>query len=208
MSKKSIFYTLFFILLSIGFMGYAGLLIKDGTGNFFGKEKLPVLGPAGHTIHSFNLIDQEGKPFTQNDVKGKIFVSEYFFTTCTNICPVMNKNMEKVYAQYRNTPDFMILSHTSDPDYDSIPVLKAYAEKHGAQPANWRFLTGDKRQLYRLARESYLVDDGHYTGEDDFVHTQWFALVDREGRIRGLYEGTKEKDIEKLIKDIDRLIHE
>ncbi|WP_109695282.1 SCO family protein [Chitinophaga deserti] len=208
MSRKAIFYTSFFVLLSIGFMAYAGLLIKESTGKFLGGEKLPVLGPPGHTVQGFNFTDQDSNRVTQDNVKGKIYVAEYFFTTCTNICPVMNKNMEKIYAKYKDKPNFMILSHTSDPDYDSIPVLKAYAEKHGADPKNWHFLTGDKLQLYKLARESYLVDDGKFTGEDDFVHTQWFALVDGEGQIRGLYEGTKAKDIDKLITDIDRLMQE
>lgn len=208
MSKKAIFYISFFVLLSVGFMVFAGVMIKEGTGEFFGKEKLPVLGAPGHTVQGFSLTNQDGNTITQNNVKGKIYVAEYFFTTCTNICPVMNKNMEKVYAKYKDNPNFLILSHTSDPDYDSIPVLKAYAAKHGADVKNWIFLTGDKRLLYRLARESYLVDDGHYTGEDDFIHTQWFALVDGDGQIRGLYEGTKDKDIDKLIGEIDRLMHE
>ncbi len=208
MSRKAIFYTSFFVLLSIGFMAYAGLLIKESTGKFLGGEKLPVLGPPGHTVQGFSFTDQDSNRVTQDNVKGKIYVAEYFFTTCTNICPVMNKNMEKIYAKYKDKPNFMILSHTSDPDYDSIPVLKAYAEKHGADPRNWHFLTGDKLQLYKLARESYLVDDGKFTGEDDFIHTQWFALVDGEGQIRGLYEGTKAKDIDKLITDIDRLMQE
>lgn len=208
MSKKAIFYISFFVLLSIAFMGFAGMMIKEGTGEFFGKEKLPVLGTPGHVVQGFTLTNQDGKAITQNNVKGKIYVAEYFFTTCTNICPVMNKNMEKIYAKYKDNPNFLILSHTSDPDYDSIPVLKAYAAKHGADVKNWFFLTGEKRHLYKLARESYLVDDGHYTGEDDFIHTQWFSLVDGDGQIRGLYEGTKDKDIEKLIGDIDRLMHE
>lgn len=208
MSKKLIFYTSFFVLLSLGFMAYYAFMIKESRGNWIGKEKLPVLGSPGHTVQGFSFTDQDGNRVTQDHVKGKIYVSEYFFTTCTNICPVMNKNMEKVYAVYKDKPNFAILSHTSDPDYDSIPVLKAYAEKHGADPKNWHFLTGDKRQLYKLARESYLVDDGTFTGEDDFIHTQWFALVDGEGRIRGLYEGTKVKDVDKLIADIDRLMHE
>ena len=208
MSKKAIFYIIFFVLLSAAFMGYSGLMIKEGTGEFFGKEKLPLLGTPGHKVQGFSFVDQNGDTITQDNVRGKIYVAEYFFTTCTNICPVMNKNMEKVYAAYKSNPNFMILSHTSDPDYDSIPVLKAYAEKHSADAKNWHFLTGDKRLLYKLARESYLVDDGQYTGPDDFIHTQWFALVDGEGQIRGLYEGTKDKDVEKLISDIDRLVHE
>ncbi|MBO9153114.1 SCO family protein [Chitinophaga sp. GCM10012297] len=208
MSKKAIFYIIFFVLLSVAFMGYSGLMIKEGTGEFFGKEKLPVLGTPGHKVQGFSFVDQNGDTITQDNMRGKIYVAEYFFTTCTNICPVMNKNMEKVYAAYKSNPNFMILSHTSDPDYDSIPVLKAYAEKHGADAKNWHFLTGNKRELYKMARESYLVDDGQYTGPDDFIHTQWFALVDGDGRIRGLYEGTKIKDVEKLITDIDRLVHE
>ncbi|WP_298717776.1 SCO family protein [Chitinophaga sp.] len=208
MSKKLILYTSFFVVLSVGFMAYYAFMIKESRGSWIGKEKLPVLGSPGHTVQGFSFTDQDGNRITQENVKGKIYVSEYFFTTCTNICPVMNKNMEKVYAVYKDKPNFLILSHTSDPDYDSIPVLKAYAEKHGADPKNWHFLTGDKRQLYKLARESYLVDDGTFTGEDDFIHTQWFALVDGEGRIRGLYEGTKVKDVDKLIADIDRLMHE
>lgn len=208
MSKKAIFYIVFFVLLSAGFMAYSGLMIKEDSGEFFGKKKLPVLGTPGHTVQGFTFRNQEGKTITKDHVNGKIYVAEYFFTTCTNICPVMNKNMEKIYAKYKSNPNFLILSHTSDPDYDSIPVLKAYAEKHGADPKNWHFLTGDKQQLYKLARESYLVDDGHYTGPDDFVHTQWFSLVDGDGQVRGLYEGTKDKDIDKLINDIDRLMHE
>ncbi len=208
MSRKGIFYIIFFVLLSVGFMAYSGLMIKEGTGAFFGKDKLPVLGTPGHTVQSFSFTDQDGQTVTREQMRGKIYVAEYFFTTCTNICPVMNKNMEKVYTKYKNTPNFLILSHTSDPDYDSIPILKAYALQHGADSKNWHFLTGDKKQLYKLARESYLVDDGHNAGPDDFVHTQWFALVDGDGQIRGLYEGTKDKDVEKLINDIDRLIHE
>jgi len=208
MSKKAIFYATFFVLLTIGFLGYAGFVIMDETGSFFGKEKLPVLGSPGHTVGGFSFTNQEGKTITDDDVKGKIYVTEYFFTTCTGICPKMNKNMEKVYAAYKDKPEFRNLSHTLDPDHDSVPVLKAYAAKHGADARNWWFLTGTKKQLYKLARQGYMVDDGTYTGEEDFVHTQWFALVDGEGRVRGLYEGTKQSDVDKLIGDIGRLMEE
>lgn len=208
MSKKALFYIGFFVLLTAGFLGYAGYLIMGETGSFFGKEKLPVLGSPGHITGGFSFVNQAGQTITQNDVKGKVYVAEYFFTTCTGICPKMNANMQKVYAVYRNNPDFRILSHTVDPDHDTISVLKAYAEKHGADPKNWWFLTGTKKELYTLARQGYMVDDGTYTGDEDFVHTQWFALVDGEGRVRGLYEGTKQPDVEKLIKDIDRLMKE
>ncbi|HVI48907.1 MAG TPA: SCO family protein [Chitinophaga sp.] len=208
MSKKAIILITFFVVLSVGFLGYAGYVIKGERGSFFGKEKLPILGVPGHTVPGFSFTDQEGKIKTKEDVKDKIYVAEYFFTTCTGICPKMNANMEKVYAKYKNNPDFLILSHTVDPEHDSVPVLKAYAEKHGADAKNWWFLTGSKKDLYRLARQGYLVDDGTYTGDEDFVHTQWFALVDKTGQIRGLYEGTKKQDVEKLIVDIDRLMEE
>ncbi|SHL86564.1 protein SCO1/2 [Chitinophaga jiangningensis] len=208
MSKKTKGLVIFFVVLSIAFLGYAGYVIKGEKGTFFGVEKLPVLGTAGHTVPGFSFTDQEGNTRTQADVKGKIYVAEYFFTTCTGICPKMNANMEKVYKEYKDKPDFLILSHTVDPEHDSVPVLKTYAAKHGADSKNWWFLTGDKKQLYRLARQGYLVDDGTPGGDEDFVHTQWFALVDKVGRIRGLYEGTKEKDVQKLIVDIDRLMNE
>lgn len=208
MSKKAIILISFFIVLSAGFLGYAGYVIKGETGTFFGKEKLPILGAPGHTVQGFSFTDQDGKTKAKADVEGKIYVAEFFFTTCTGICPKMNANMDAVYAKYKDKPDFLILSHTVDPDHDSVPVLKAYADKHKADSKNWWFLTGDKKQLYRMARQAYLVDDGTYTGEEDFVHTQWFALVDKQGRIRGLYEGTKKQDVDKLITDIDRLMEE
>lgn len=208
MSKKTIFYTVFFVVLSGIFLGYASMVIKGETGTYFGKEKLPVLGSPGHKIRGFSFTNQEGKTITQDSVRGKFYVAEFFFTTCTSICPKMNANMEKVYAKYKNNPDFLILSHTVDPEIDSVPVLKAYAAKHGADAKNWWFLTGSKRDLYRMARESYMLDDGTYLGPDDFIHTQWFALVDGEGRVRGLYQGTLKEDINKLIDDIDRLIEE
>lgn len=208
MSKKNVFYIIFFALLSIAFLGYSGYVIKGEKGSFFGEEKLPVLGTNGHIIGGFSFVNQEGKTITSKDVEGKVYVAEYFFTTCTNICPKMNANMTKVYAAYKDEPRFRILSHTVDPETDSIPVLKKYAEEHGADPRNWWFLTGSKKELYKLARAGYMVDNGTFTGDDDFVHTQWFALVDGEARVRGLYEGTKKSDVDKMIVDIDRLLKE
>ncbi|NIG52620.1 SCO family protein [Chitinophaga sp. Cy-1792] len=208
MSSKAKGLLIFFAVLSVAFLGYAGYVIKGERGTFLGVEKLPVLGAPGHTVPGFSFTDQEGKTRSSEDVKGKIYVAEYFFTTCTGICPKMNANMEKIYDAYKSNPNFLILSHTVDPEHDSIPVLKAYATKHGADSKNWWFLTGNKVDLYRLARQGYLVDDGTPSGDDDFVHTQWFALVDKTGQIRGLYEGTKDRDVYKLIADIDRLMKE
>ena len=206
-SKKAVFYISFFTLLSVSFLAYAGYAIYQTYGTIKHVERLPILGP-GHTVQGFSFTNQDGRTITNDDVKGKTYVAEYFFTTCKGICPKMNANLEKVYARYKNTPNFLILSHTVDPDNDSVPVMKAYALKHGADSKNWWFLTGNKKQLYKLARESYLVDDGTDTGADDFVHTQWVALVDKEARIRGLYEATKMSDIDKLNADIERLMAE
>ncbi|MFB6455789.1 SCO family protein [Chitinophaga sp. Hz27] len=208
MSSKAKGLLIFFAVLSVAFLGYAGYVIKGERGTFLGVEKLPVIGAPGHTVPGFSFTDQEGNTRTQADVKGKTYVAEYFFTTCTGICPKMNANMEKIYAEYKDNPNFLILSHTVDPEHDSVPVLKEYAAKHGANSKNWWFLTGNKVDLYRLARQGYLVDDGTPSGDEDFVHTQWFALVDKTGQIRGLYEGTKDKDVYKLIADIDRLMKE
>lgn len=208
MSKKNVFYIIFFSLLAIAFLGYSGYVIKGEKGSFFGEEKLPVLGTNGHMIGGFSFTNQEGKTITNKDVEGKVYVAEYFFTTCTGICPKMNANMVKVYAAYKHEPRFRILSHTVDPETDSVPVLKKYAEEHGSDPANWWFVTGSKKELYKLARAGYMVDDGTNAGDEDFVHTQWFSLVDGEGRVRGLYEGTKPNDVQKLITDIGRLLRE
>jgi protein SCO1 len=208
MSKKTVFYTIFFGLLGIAFLAYSGYVIKGEQGDFFGREKLPVLGTNGHTVGGFSFTNQEGRTITSKDVEGKVYVAEYFFTTCTGICPKMNRNLEKVYAKYKDDPKFRILSHTVDPETDSVPVLKRYALDHGADPKNWWFLTGSKKELYKLARAGYMVDDGTYAGDEDFVHTQWVALVDGEGRIRGLYEATKLTDIDKLNTDIGRLLKE
>lgn len=203
MKKTTMMLIGFFVLLTAGFFAF----VSNNSG--YTKEKLPVLGNPGHKVGAFRFVNQEGKPITQEDVKGKTYVVEYFFTTCKGICPKMNANMKKVYDAYKDTPNFLILSHTVDPETDSVPVLKAYAERFDANPRKWLFLTGDKKQLYEVARNEYLLTanegDG---GPDDFVHTQMFALVDKEGQLRGFYDGTKEEEISKLIKDIKRLMQE
>lgn len=203
MKKTTMMLIGFFVLLTAGFFAFVS------NNSRYTKEKLPVLGNPGHKVGAFRFVNQEGKPITQEDVKGKTYVVEYFFTTCKGICPKMNANMKKVYDAYKDTPNFLILSHTVDPETDSVPVLKAYAERFDANPRKWLFLTGDKKQLYEVARNEYLLTanegDG---GPDDFVHTQMFALVDKEGQLRGFYDGTKEEEISKLIKDIKRLMQE
>lgn len=178
-------------------------------------RKLPYYGPvelpdkSKHTIASFTLINQYNEIVTNKDVAGKIYVVDYFFVTCRSICPIMAKQMKRVYDEYKDNPEILILSHTVNPEEDSVPVLKQYAVEHGVYDKKWLFLTGNKKHLYELARKSYLlsVDEGD-GGPDDFIHTQNFALMDKHGHIRGYYDGTDSLEISRLITDIKVLLQE
>ncbi len=156
-----------------------------------------------HTIANFSFVNQLGETITQKDLANKNFVVEYFFTTCQSICPIMNKNMMKVAAAYQNDTTLRILSHTVKPEEDSVPALLVYAKEHNANPKSWWFLTGDKKELYVMARKSYLMNNEEGNGDnDDFIHTQLFALIDKQKHIRGFYDGTNDAEVNKLIKDI------
>jgi len=156
-----------------------------------------------HTVGTFALTDQLGRPFTEAETRGKIYVADFFFTTCQTICIPMGRNMSQLVKRYANNPDILFVSHTVDPETDSVPVLKAYADKHEAPPNQWYMLTGSKKVIYSLARNDYFVTATQGdAGPDDFVHTQNFALIDPRGRIRGYYDGTRLEEIEKLAKDI------
>jgi protein SCO1 len=139
-------------------------------------------------------------------VKGKVYVVDYFFTTCQSICPIMSKQLDRVYREQK---DVLILSHTVDPETDTPGALNAYAKKFNADSKRWIFLTGSKPELYDLARTGYLLDaqEGN-GGEEDFIHTQNFALIDKKGRIRGYYDGTDSSSVSDLITDIDFLLEE
>ncbi|MEO8591660.1 MAG: SCO family protein [Flavobacteriales bacterium] len=169
-----------------------------------------VKGEKGeHHISDFSLMDQHGETVTLADVGDRIIVADFFFTTCATICPKMSTQLERVQDAYHDEDHLMILSHSVTPEMDSIPVLATYAELHHADPKRWRFLTGDRTQIYRLARRSYFaaVDEGD-GGPDDFVHTENFVLVDPQRRIRGFYDGTSAKDVDRLIGDIAKLLKE
>ena len=202
MSKKLIVYGLFFIALAIGFYFTLTRIIPG-----FGEVKLPVLS----YVQPFRFENQDGKPISDQDLSGKVYVTEYFFTTCPNICPALNTNMRKVYEHYKGLDGFLVVSHTCDPERDSAPMLKHYADSLKIDTRYWWFLTGRKDSLYNMARNSYLLDDpkNNLTSiEDQFMHTQFFALVDRSGRVRKIYDGLKEKEIETLIGDIRLLMQE
>lgn len=205
-NKTRIFLFSFFMVLAIVFIGYSYKVTREQP------KSLPIYGNPGHKIEAFSFTDQEGKTVTQDDIKGKIFVVEYFFTTCKGICPKMNENMVKVYEAFRGSNDVMILSHTVDPKKDTVQAMKAYSLRFDADPKQWKFLTGDKKELYEKARNSYLVtavdDTASVDIESDFIHTDHFVLVDRDGQIRGTYEGTKIGSINQLIGDIKELLKE
>jgi len=202
MSKKTIFYIVFFFLLVIGFY-YAMSQLVPG----FGKSKLAPIG----RVLPFAFTNQDGKKVTEQDVAGKVFVAEYFFTTCKSICPIMHANMKIVYEKFKNEKDFLILSHTSDPATDSATRLKKYADSMNVDTKKWIFLTGTKDSLYRQARHSYKIDDPNnnpLNNEVDFLHSQYFSLVDKKGIVRNIYEGNERKDVERMIKEIDVLLKE
>jgi len=186
-------------------------------------------------VQAFSFINQDGKTITEKSVEGKVYVTEYFFTTCKAICPKLNANMRRVFDEYKEEKNFMIISHTCMPEIDSVPVLKAYEQKmvngkliqkldgsykveydstmkNNEQNNNWDFVTGDKSLLYRMARHSYLLDDNKSDTtqniSDQFIHTQLFALVDKQRRVRGIYDGLKEEEIQKLLSDIKSLLNE
>ena len=159
-----------------------------------------------HTISDFSLINQNGRTITQEDYRDKIYVADFFFTTCPTICPIMTKNMAEIQKAILDDPEVMLLSHSVTPQIDSVPQLKKYALEKGVVDSKWNLLTGDKKQIYELARKSYLAvkTDGD-GGPFDMIHTENFILVDKERRIRGFYDGTKASDIDKLLGDLQIL---
>jgi len=173
----------------------------------FKRKGLPVIGK----VKPFFFTNQLGKQVTENDVKGKVYVASYFFTTCKGICPEMNANLKKVYEKFKDEKDFLILSHTSDPAVDSVPRMRQYAEALGADPNKWIFLTGRKDSLYNMARFNYAIDDPANNLKDVndiFLHTQFWALVNKRGEIRKIYDGLKMSEVNTLIKDIKKDLKE
>lgn len=201
MSKKFAFYLAFFGLLLLVFY----LMLFWGTDLW--RKKLPVI----NEVKEFAFVNQLGDTITNKDVEGKVNVVEFFFTTCKGICPKMNTNMIKIAEKFANEEDFVILSHSVDPERDSVGRMKVYADSLKANPKKWMFLTGTKEKLYEAARKSYNLDDLNNAGlpiNEQFVHTQLFALVDKAGKVRGIYDGLNKKELAKLNDDIELLLKE
>jgi protein SCO1/2 len=157
-----------------------------------------------HKIGPFELLNQNGDTITQADYQGKIYVADFFFTTCPSICPIMTKNMTLLQEEFKNDPDVLLLSHSVTPEIDSVAVLREYADRKGVMDAKWNLVTGDRQQIYDLARKSYLaVKKNKYGGENAMIHTENFLLIDKEGRLRERsYDGTDVEEIQALIADI------
>ena len=156
-----------------------------------------------HKIANFSLINQNGKTITQNDYKDKIYVADFFFTTCQTICPIMTDHMAKIQKEILNDKEVMLLSYSVTPKIDSVAQLKRYAIEKGVNDTKWNLVTGDKKQIYELARKSYLAVKTDGNGDEyDMIHTENFMLIDKKRQIRGYYDGTKPEDIERLLNDI------
>lgn len=167
----------------------------------------------GHRIGDFSFLNQYGETIALDSVKGRVFVAEYFFTTCATICPKMTEQMTRVQAAFKGNDNVKILSFTVNPDYDTVAILNAYAQKYEAQQGQWYFLTGTKEDLYSLARTSFFVlkpAEAANLGDagSDFIHTNNFVLVDQQLRIRGYYDGTDPNSVSELIEAMKWLLEE
>ncbi len=157
-----------------------------------------------NTIPSFSFVNQYGKTITEKDLDGKIYVADFFFTSCPDICPIMQRNMLTVYNAYKTDPGVKILSHTIDPKRDTVGALKKYADKLGIGGDSWWLLYGKKEDIYQIAEKSYLVAVNQ-KGEQGFIHQGWFVLIDKQKRIRGSYDGTNMEQVKQLVTDISTL---
>jgi protein SCO1 len=212
MSQKNINISIIAIsLLCIGVCVYfmSGILEKNTS--LQSLNTLPYYGPKGmkaedYTVPNFSFTNQDNVEITVENFKEKIWVTDFFFTTCTGICPIMKSNMAMVLDSFRNDEKVMMLSHTVQPEYDSVSILKSFSMKYGNIQNKWHFVTGDKASLYKQAREAYFIaEPTTATIEEDFVHSQNLALIDQLGHIRGYYDGTDSAQMIMLIKDIRSL---
>ena len=193
------------------------------------QDPLPIINPTdlkkelvdpelltvgqGHTIGDFSFTNQDGRTITQKEIENKVFVAEYFFSTCKSICPIMNQQMQRIQKKFKGNTKIKLLSFTVDPEIDNAATLKEYASQHGYEKGQWHFLTGSKSSLYSLARKSFFVlkpAEATNIGDagSDFIHTNNFVLVDQKKRIRGYYDGTSEEEVTKLMGHIKQLLKE
>jgi protein SCO1/2 len=182
--------------------GYRDVAVRQENGK-------TIVDTIYQTVPAFRFLNQDSMWVTEADIDGKVFVADFFFTSCPTICPVMKKEMLEVYQAYKNSTDVLILSHTIDPEFDDVALLKNYAQSLSVNAPPWHFLTGDKDAIYNIATDGYYATA--YPDENEpggYVHSGGFILVDRQKRVRGVYDGTSSKEVQQLIKDIKRLLSE
>ena len=179
---------------------------------YLGEREANAPGDTSYfTVPPFHFIDEDGKPFTDQDVRGKVLIVDFFFTRCTSICPKMSVQMQQLQLQMDDPAfkDVLFLSHTVDPDHDTPTVLKAYATRLEADPKRWKFLTGNAADIYRQGNLGYLLSAGaDSSNAEDFVHSPQFVLVDAQRHIRGMYDGTNTEAMRSLLTDVKALLHE
>lgn len=179
---------------------------KEAPLPIFGEREVEGSDTVYHTIGDFKFVDQDSAEVTNETFRNKIYIADFFFTSCRTICPIMKTQMLRVYDSLRNDPDVLILSHTIDPEYDTVGLLHDFAERLGVTSDRWHFVTGSKDDIYKIAQTSYFataMEDK--TEPDGFIHSGAFLLIDKDRRIRGKYDGTKDEDVNRLIGDIARL---
>lgn len=204
MNRQNFIWTFVGLIVGIPMFVFAG--VKWYESRF---QRLPVFGGPEHHIDTFQLVNAVNKPVSINDLENKIVVADFFFTHCGTVCPKMTSSMKKVQEVLSSNNNLLLVSFSIDPRRDSSQRLAWFASKHDIDQHNWQFLTGDKKQIYRLARKSFLVTatDGD-GGPDDFIHSDQLVLVDQQKKIRGFYSGTNDKAVQRLITDIQKLINE
>ncbi len=203
-----------FIISLIGFITFTSCDPKDHN-----EFRLPIYTPADldpdwvdqslknstepHVVKDFEFINQNGLVVNENTVEGKIYIAEFFFTTCPGICPTLTKNTKKIQDEFLNDDDVLILSHTVYPEHDSVPVLHAFGEQHNINSMKWHLLTGSKQDLYGISQKGYFaISYQPDLSDDGFIHTENVVLVDKQRRLRGIYNGTNVHEMNRLIEDI------
>jgi len=172
----------------------------------FGEREVNGIDTIYHVIAPFQFVDQDSVLTTNATFKDKIYVADFFFTSCRTICPIMKTQMLRVYEKTKSMPDVLILSHTIDPEFDTVALLHDFADRLGVESRYWHFVTGKKDSIYKIAQTSYFATAMEAKEEPDgFIHSGAFLLIDKKGRIRGKYDGTVEKDVDRLITDIEQL---
>lgn len=197
---------------------YVGLLVAVAFACEKPKEKaLPILGrheynendTVYHTIDEFKFVNQDSNWVSEQTVKGKVYVADFFFTSCPTICPIMKTQMLRIYEQIQDNDDVLILSHTIDPKHDTVAVLKEFADRLGVNSEKWHFVTGEKEAIYKIGQTSYMVSAVEDPTEPGgFIHSGAFILVDDQRRVRGIYDGTKPDQVDRLLRDLDILLKE